>query len=134
MKKFLFVFSLLFFVVGISNLNAQSTTCTPAQKAVCQKICKTAKICTPAQQAACQKVCSNKTSTKVATTTEATNPFVNVSTKTTDAKATSCCASKLTNGKAKSCTAKKSKVVKNEKSSKTPIAQTVAIKSDGSEE
>lgn len=123
----------MFFVVGISNLSAQST-CTPAQQAACQKICKTAKSCTPAQKAACQKVCDNKASTKVATTTESTNPFVNVSTKTTEAKSTSCCASKLTNGKAKSCTAKKTKVVVNEKSSKTPIAQTVAIKSEGSKE
>lgn len=125
---------MFFFAVGISSVNAQSTTCTPAQKAACQKICGTAKTCTPAQVAACKKVCDNKTSTKVASTTEATNPFVNVSSKTAEAKSTSCCASKLTSGKAKGCSAKKSSVVKNEKSSTAPIAQTVAIKSDGSEE
>jgi len=134
MKKLLLVFSMMFFAVGISTVNAQTTSCTPAQKAACQKICKSTKTCTPAEMAACKKVCNSKTSTKVATTTETTNPFVNVSTKTVEAKSTKCCASKLTSGKAKGCSAKKTKVVNNEKSVKTLIAKTVAIKSDGSEE
>jgi len=134
MKKLLFVFSMMFFAVGISNLNAQST-CTPAQKTVCQKTCKTAKTCTPAQKAACQKVCNNKTSTKVATTSELTNPFAKVSEVSFGTKSLSCNgSSKLTSGKAKSCTAKKTKMVKNEKPTKAPIAQKVAVKSDGLEE
>ena len=136
MKKLLFVFSMMFFAVGISTVNAQSTSCTPAQQAACKKICatSTSTSCTPAQVAACKKTCDNKTSTKIASTTEAKNPFVNVSAKATDTKATSSCASKLTSGKTKGCTASKNKVVKNENSTTTLIAQKVANKSDDLEE
>ena len=124
----------MFFAVGISNLNAQST-CTPAQKAACQKISGTAKTCTPAQKAACQKVCNNKTSTKVATTSEAANPFAKVSEITLGTKPTGCKGStKLTSGKTKNCAAKKIEMAKNETPTKAPIAQKVAVKSDGLEE
>jgi len=120
---------MMFFVVGISTLNAQTTTCTPAQMEACKKICKTAASCTPAQKAACKKVCNNNSSTKTVSTSSLTNPFVNVSSNPKDLTP-SCGSSKMTKGEAKSCKSKTTKVVKNETTAKSPIAQKVAVKSE----
>jgi len=99
----------MIFLAASFTTQAQTTSCTTAQKEACQKICGTTNPanCTPAQMAACQKVCNKSASTKVASTEAIENPAVLVGYKSTDAKKTSCCSSaKLTNNSKPSCTAK----------------------------
>lgn len=115
-----------------SQLQAQTTNCTPAQMKACKKICATttAANCTPAQKAACQKVCDKSASTKVASTNPFDLPSAFVKNTTEETKKTSSCSSaKLTNNSMPSCTAKKSKVVKNEKVETNPLAQKVVATS-----
>lgn len=123
-----------------SQLQAQTKTCTPAQIAACKKICNTTTVanCTPAQAAACQKVCSKSTTSKVASNENQSLDFIKLVSNTSEDKKTSCVKTcqpaKLTKNKKASCTAKKSKVAKTEQNKTAPIAQTVSLKSDSSEE
>lgn len=112
-----------------SQLQAQTTKCTPAQKAACKKICATTTVanCTPAQKAACQKVCDKSSSTKVVSNNPFDLPAAFVKNTTNEAKKTSCSSAKLTKNSMPSCTSKKSKVVKNEKIETAPIAQKVVV-------
>ena len=119
MKQLIATAWMIFFVVGFTNLHAQTTkTCTPEQIAACKKICGTAaatKQCTPEQIAACKKTCTKTAGASATATTTKTGTAKMVSqgtaTPTCTGKATAGEA-KLTNNKkkscAKSCSAKKS--------------------------
>lgn len=60
MRQLMIAFVLLATMTFSTNIQAQ-TTCTPAQKEACKKICDANQgKCTPEQIAACKKVCNGK--------------------------------------------------------------------------
>jgi len=135
MKKLFMAFTLIFLTASFSNqLLAQTKTCTPQQMEACKKICGTTNVasCTPAQKAACQKVCTKSGEAKVASYDGLKVPAITVA-KTSEKKATACCSSAKSakNGKA-SCSKNKTKIVKNEEKSASPVAQKVALEATAS--
>ena len=125
MKKIIFTFSLVLSVAVFSQVNAQTTNCTPEQIEACKKICKTipANCIAVTQAVAEKKTCSPAKKASTAST-EATSIFASFLNFGTNTKATSCNPAPGCNKSVQSV-----KLAKNEKPSCTAAKPKVAMAS-----